>query len=119
MILVDSSVWIGHIASANPRLSSLLADRLVLTHPFVAGEVACGTMKRRVEILGHMGQLPEAPIAGHAEVMALVERQHLAGSGLGWVDVHLLASTLIGSASLWSADGALRRAAQRLKVALL
>ena len=116
MILVDSSVWIDHIVSANPRLSSLLNDRLVLSHPFVLGELACGSMKRPAEILGHIGQLPEAPIAGHREVMALVERQRLAGSGIGWVDAHLLASAMLASALLWAADRPLDRVARRLGI---
>lgn len=118
MILVDSSVWIDHFQSGNARLSALLQDHQVLMHPFVAGELACGVLPgHRAQVLAGLGELPQAPVAANAEVMELIERRSLSGTGVGWVDAHLLASALIGSVPLWSLDAALRRVARRLRVA--
>ena len=117
MILVDSSVWIDHFRRANARLSSLVRDHQVLAHRFVIGELACGTLPgRRAEVLAHLSRLPDAPIAAHHEVLALVERRGLAGSGIGWVDAHLLASALLASAPLWTLDRTLQRVASILSV---
>lgn len=117
MILVDSSVWIEHFRRANARLSSLVRDHQVLTHSFVIGELACGTLPgHRTEVLAHLSRLPGAPIAEHDEVMTLIERRGLAGSGIGWVDAHLLASALLASASLWTMDSTLQRVASMLGV---
>ena len=117
MILVDSSVWIDHFRRANARLSSLVRDHQVLAHRFVIGELACGTLPgRRAEVLAHLSRLPDAPIAAHNEVLALVERRGLAGSGIGWVDAHLLASALLASAPLWTLDRTLQRVASILSV---
>ena len=118
MILVDSSVWIDHFESGNAILSAMLEEHRVLMHPFVAGELAGGVLPgRRAEVLAGLRELPQAPVAEHAEVMHLIEGRKLSGSGVGWVDAHLLASALIGSVPLWSQDRALLRAAQRLQVA--
>lgn len=117
MILADSSVWVDHFRRANARLSSLIRDHQVLTHPFVLGELACGTLPgRRAKVLAHLGRLPAAPVAEHGEVMALLERRGLSGSGIGWIDAHLLASALLASASLWTLDRPLRRVASTLGV---
>jgi predicted nucleic acid-binding protein len=118
MILVDTSVWIGHFRSADARLSSLLEERRVLMHPFVLGELACGWLPgKRTEVLAGLGELPEAPMAANPEVLELIELRGLANTGVGWIDAHLLASALIGSVPLWSVDRGLVRAARRLEVA--
>lgn len=117
MILVDSSVWIEHFRRANARLSSLLRDHLVLRHPFVIGELACGTLPgRRAEALTYLRQLPGVPVAGHDEVTALVEGRSLMGTGIGWVDAHLLASCLLAHVPIWTLDKPLERQARRLGV---
>lgn len=110
MILVDSSVWFDHLRRADSDLSRLLAAGLVLCHPFVIGELACGHLRRCDVFLAELGALPVAPTASHVEAMALVEHHGLAGGGIGWTDVHLLASTLLARpAGLWTRDK--RRAA--------
>ena len=117
MILVETSVWIDHLRVADRQLAGLLLDEQVLCHPFVVGEIACGAMKRRAEILGLLQSLPPAPVVDFEEVLAFVEAHALMGSGLGWIDVHLLASARVAGERLWSRDQRLARAARRLGVA--
>ena len=113
-MLVDTSVWIDHFRRPNADLAWLLDEGRVSTHPFVIGELACGSLARRAEVLRLMSALPFAPVATHDEVMAFIERRRLHGAGLGWIDVHLLASARLAGQSLWSADRRLRTAALRL-----
>jgi predicted nucleic acid-binding protein len=116
MILVDTSVWIGHLRMGSERLKSLLYNEQVLCHPFVIGELACGTLHNRQEILSTWRALPEARIAEHDEVLRFVEACRLYGRGLGWVDASLLASTLLTGCTLWTLDKQLRKAAAALGV---
>jgi predicted nucleic acid-binding protein len=116
-MLVDTSVWINHFRRANPDLEHLLDQGDVLTHPFVIGELASGVLTKRSDILKHLAALPTALAAAHEEAMALVERHRLAGTGLGWIDVHLLASAKLSRLSLWIADRRLRQAAIDLGLA--
>ena len=116
MTLVDSSVWIDHWRRGNARLAAALEVGRVVAHPFVIGELACGTMPRRSSTLPLLEALPVVPTARHDEVMMLIERHNIAGTGLGWVDAHLLASATLSGTPLWTLDRALRRAAERLDV---
>ena len=105
MILVDSSVWIDHFRHPNDELAALLSSRVVMVHPFVVGELACGHLTQRNAVLTALARLPSAPVLDHGEVLALVERHRLMSRGIGWVDMHLLASTTVaGRVSLWSRD---------------
>ena len=113
-MLVDTSVWVNHFRAPNLDLEYLLDEGQVATHPFVIGELACGSLKRRAEVLRLIEALPFVPVVTHDEVLAFIERQRLHGSGLGWIDVHLLASARLGRHSLWSADRRLRETAVRL-----
>jgi hypothetical protein len=90
MILVDTSVWIEHFRTGSDRLRTLLLDEQVLCHPFVVGELACGTLQKRGEILKMLKPLPEAHLLDHEEVLGFVETRRLYGCGIGWVDAHLL-----------------------------
>ena len=112
MILVDTSVWIEHLRAGSDRLKSLLFDQQVLCHPFVIGELACGTLQKRREILTMLNALPEAHLLEHEEVMSFLETRHLYGRGIGWVDAHLLASTLLTGCVIWTFGKPLRRAEQ-------
>ena len=116
MILVDTSVWIEHLRRGSARLRSLLYDEQVLCHPFIVGELACGTLRNRQEILSRVRALPEARVAEQEEVLRFLEARRLYGRGLGWVDANLLTSTLLTRCSLWTHDKALRRAAAALGV---
>jgi predicted nucleic acid-binding protein len=114
MILIDTSVWINHLRKGNSRLTSLLSDAEVLCHPFVIGEIACGFLRDRQEILRHLAQLPVARVATDQEVLAFIESHRLYGRGLGWVDVHVLASARLTGVELWTLDTPLAAAARRL-----
>lgn len=116
MTLVDSSVWIDHWRRGNARLTTALGAGRVLAHPFVIGELACGSLPRRATTLHLLGRLPSAMVARNSEVMSLVESHGLAGRGLGWIDVHLLAAARLTRVPLWTLDKALRRAAEALDV---
>jgi predicted nucleic acid-binding protein len=117
MILVDSSIWIDHIRKEVPGLSVMLGLKHALTHPFVIGEVALGSFKNRQRILSDLADLPKATVADDSEVMSLIERQRLNGSGLGFVDCHVIASALMSGAELWSRDKKLAAVADRLGIA--
>lgn len=116
MILVDTSVWVHHLRTGSARLGVLLQDEQVLSHPFVVGELACGNLSNREEILGLLAALPETRVAEHHEILHLVESARLFGRGLGWVDAHLLASALISQCPLWTLDRPLQRAAATLRI---
>jgi len=117
MVLVDTSVWIDHLRSANARLGQLLDAGEVTVHPYVIGELACGPVTNRNEILALISALPARTAVSHAEFLHFVESYRLAGQGIGFVDVHLLASALLNSDFLWTRDRKLDAAACRLKVA--
>ena len=117
MILVDTSIWVDHLRVADRQLTGLLLEEGVLCHPFVVGELACGALRRRREILGLLQDLPQAPVVDQQEVLAFVDAHALMGSGLGWVDVHLLASAALAGQRLWTRDRRLAQAARRLGVA--
>jgi predicted nucleic acid-binding protein len=113
MILVDTSVWIDHLRRGEPTLAALLRDGQVLCHPAVVGEVGLGSLARPDEILRLLANLPKATLATHTEVMMFIDNHKLFGRGIGYVDAHLLAATVLaGDAALWSRDQPLRAAAQ-------
>ncbi len=116
MILVDTSVWIDHLRKGDHELRSLLNEGVVLCHPFVIGELACGNLKNRDEILSLLAALPAALLASHEEGLHLVADRKLAGKGLGWIDIHLLASALLSKCTLWTKGKALGATAGSLKI---
>lgn len=115
-VLVDSSIWVGHFRKTDTRLTGLLETEEVLAHPFVVGELACGHIRHREEIIELLLALPSATKAGDDEVLFLIEERGLMGLGLGLIDVHLLASCLTDRCQLWTADKALEAAASRMGV---
>jgi hypothetical protein len=118
MILVDTSVWVDHLRDGAPALAAVLEQGSVLMHPFVLGELACGNLKNRGEVLRLLGELPAAPMATDPEALNYIERRALMGRGIGYVDVHLLASVaLAGAARLWTRDKRLAAVAADLKLA--
>ncbi|WP_332693858.1 type II toxin-antitoxin system VapC family toxin [Bosea sp. (in: a-proteobacteria)] len=117
MIIPDTSIWIDHLRRSEERLIELLSGEQVLMHPFVTGEIALGSIARRSAVIEVLESLPQAPVAAHGEAMALIERERLHGLGVGYVDVHLLASARLAGASLWSRDQRLWSAAEKLGLA--
>jgi predicted nucleic acid-binding protein len=118
LILVDTSVWIDHLRQGDASLTGILQGGRVLSHPFVIGELATGNLRQRDKILHALQGLPRAVVAQDTEVMDLIERETLFGSGLGYIDVHLLASVRLSAAWLFTRDKRLHAAARRLSVAL-
>lgn len=115
MTLVDTSVWVDHLRGAETRLSPLLCDNQVLVHPMVVGELACGNLRNRDEVLSLLGGLPQAPVAADQEVLAFIEHHQLMGRGIGYIDAHLLAATaLVARAHIWTSDQRLMKAATDL-----
>jgi hypothetical protein len=119
VILVDTSVWIDHLRAGNRLLVELLEAGNVLVHPFVIGEIALGNLKQRELILGALADLPQAVVARDDEVMPFIEGSGLFGRGIGYLDVHLLASIRLTVGSLlWTHDRRLRDIAEQLGMAV-
>jgi predicted nucleic acid-binding protein len=117
MILADTSVWIDHFRRGSSVLGEALEREEVLTHPFVIGELACGNLKNRREVLGLLAALPSAVVANDEETLHFIEQRRLMGPGIGWVDVHLLASVIMTEAAqLWTRDKRLGAIATQLGI---
>lgn len=116
MTLVDTSVWVDHLRNGSSRLGQLLVDGEVSSHPFVIGELACGFLAKRAEILSLLDTLPKVVVADHSEVLRLLDAQRLYGRGLGWIDAHLLASALLTGTPIWTLDKPLARIAAAMGV---
>ena len=116
MVVVDTSVWVSHLRVGKPGLASLLEDAEVVCHPYVVGELACGNLKNRKDILSLLEALPVTPAITQDEFMHFLQAQKLAGKGLGFVDVHLLASACLSRMPIWTQDSKLRNCARELKL---
>ena len=116
MVLIDTSVWVAHLRNGGIGLEKLLNDADAACHPFVAGELACGNLANRTEILSLLQALPVAIQSEHDEVMRFIENYSLMGKGLGYVDVHLLASAKLSEMPLWTLDKRLHEAAAAIGV---
>lgn len=117
MILVDTSVWIDHLRKRESALIAALEAGLVLMHPFVVGELACGNLENRAELISLLRDLPPAPVAIDAEALGFIDRHQLMDRGMGYLDVHLLASAALArTALLWTRDKRLVAVAESLKL---
>ncbi|PIQ97139.1 MAG: VapC toxin family PIN domain ribonuclease [Nitrospinae bacterium CG11_big_fil_rev_8_21_14_0_20_56_8] len=114
MVLVDTSIWVSHLRKGEVRLEQLLDEGVVCCHPFVIGELACGNFQNRKNIVSLLQALPQTEMAGDEEVLTFIEQNQLLGQGIGYVDVHLLASAKLSRAALWTADKALLSSARKL-----
>ena len=112
MILVDTSVWVEHLRHGLPRLATLLQGGEVLINPWVIGELACGNLRNRQQILELLQGLPMATVASDAEVLLLIEGDRLMGRGIGYVDAHMLASARLSHCRLWTQDRRMAAVAQ-------
>lgn len=116
MVLVDTSVWVDHLRFGDPRMASLLEEGDVVCHPFIIGELACGHLPERSRTLRWIHDLPRTGTASQDEVMGLIEAHQLMSMGLGFIDVHLLASARLFGIPIWTRDAPFRKAADRLGV---
>ncbi len=116
MVLVDTSVWITHLRVGDRNLEKLLLETKVMCHPFVIGELACGNIKNRKEIISLLQDLPKASTISHEEFLYFIERHELIAIGIGFVDAHLLASFCLLETPLWTQDKKLRLAAKKLGI---
>jgi predicted nucleic acid-binding protein len=119
VILVDTCVWVDHLRAGNKALTDWLDTGMVLTHPFVIGELALGNLRQREMLLSALSDLPSASIATDAEILHFIGRHALFGRGIGYVDVHLLAGVrLTAGARLWTSDMRLHGVAAQLGLAV-
>ena len=115
-VLIDTSVWIDHFISPSPRLEVLVEQEQTLCHPLVLGELTCGNLKDRRHTLRWLKEMTPGVVVAHEEVEAMVDALELHGRGLGWIDVHLIASALLTGCSLYTYDRALVAAASELGI---
>lgn len=117
MVLVDTSVWVHHFRSSESQLISLLNNSEVMIHPFIIGELACGNLRNRREILSLLHALPSTTVLDSDDVLFFIEKNSLMGKGVGLIDVHLLAAAKLGNISLWTNDKNLATLAGKLNLA--
>jgi len=116
MILVDTSVWIDHLHHSDEDLKELLLSNQVCIHPFILGEISCGNISNRKEVLSLLRTLRSIDLALDEEVFILIEERKLFGKGLGFVDIHLLASAMIHQVPIWTRDKSLKQIAEELGI---
>jgi len=116
MILVDTSIWVSHLRQSSRQLEKLLMNAEVMCHPFIIGELACGNLKNRNEIISLLQSLPMAPTVEFDEFLFFIDRNHMMAKGVGFVDVHLLASAQLAGVLLWTADKKLKSSADQLEL---
>jgi len=116
MILVDTSIWVTHLRQGSRQLEKLLMDAEVMCHPFIIGELACGNLQNRNEIISLLQSLPMALTIEFDEFIFFIDRNQLMAKGVGFVDVHLLASAQLTGVPLWTADKRLKSAADQLEL---
>lgn len=114
MVIVDTSIWINHLRKGDKHLEKLLLDAEVICHEFVIGELACGNLKNRNEIISLLQSLPHPPTVNQHEFLYFIDKHQLMGRGIGFVDVHLLASAQLANVPLWTGDNRLKMTAKDL-----
>jgi predicted nucleic acid-binding protein len=119
MALVDTSVWIDHFYKKNDHLVNLLNEGKVYTHEYIAGEIACGNISNRDEIIYLLQALSYTLSISHEEILDFISNRHLYGKGLGYIDIHLLASSLISNVKLWTRDKKLNQVAKELNISYI
>ncbi|SSC68042.1 type II toxin-antitoxin system VapC family toxin [Ciceribacter selenitireducens] len=118
IVLADTSIWIDHLRSPDERLVALLEEGRILLHPFVIGEIALGTMPNYAFVLKRLALMPKALKASDDQLLHLIRRHRLNGVGIGYVDAHLIASTLLmAEGLLWTRDKRLHRTANAMGIA--
>jgi predicted nucleic acid-binding protein len=114
MIMVDTSIWISHFRKTEETLSDLLMRGMVTCHPYIIGEIACGNLRNRNEIMTLLQSLPMTIQAEHEEVLQFIEMNKIMGQGIGYIDAHLLVSAFLTKVSIWTFDKKLQKVARML-----
>jgi len=120
MVLVDTSVWIRFLANRAPyaiELDRLLGLDEVTGHELVYGELLIGDRGGRGKLLAAYEHMHQASVVPHPDVVAFVRHRNLHGRGVGWIDIHLLASAIVGRLQLWTADPRFAAVARDLGIA--
>ena len=117
-MVLDTSIWLAYFHHGNRAVARLLDRGQIQTHQLVIGELACGQFHQRREKFDLLGKLPCLPAVDHDEAIQFLEHHHLAGRGIGWIDVHLLASARLSGSELWTRDRHLAAAARSVNVKL-
>ncbi len=115
-VLVDTPVWIGHFTGRQPRFAERLIATPVRLHDFTLGELMLGSVSREAKVLSDLAKLPRIHALSHDEVVAFIRNRRLEGSGIGWVDAHLLAAADAEDAGIWTLDRALITAATKIGI---
>ncbi len=116
MILVDANIWIDHLRQHDPLLDDLIQSGGFWVHPYTIAEIGLGSLANRELVIDQLERMPTAPVAHHQDVMALISRNKIAGTGVGYVDCHLLASAVLNASKLWTRDRRLEKIAILLGV---
>ena len=119
MVLVDTSIWINHLRKGQPTLREMLIDGEVTCHPFIVGELACGNLSNRAEFFSLLQTLPMVPVADQAEVLYFIEKHNLMGKGVGFVDIHILASAHLAHMPIWTSDKRLQSITLGMNISFL
>jgi predicted nucleic acid-binding protein len=119
VILADTSIWVDYLRKGNPEMSKKLSHGLIVIHPFIVAEIALGSLRNRHKRLEELEALLEVTVANLGEVRHMIESRALYAQGIGLTDAHLLASCLMTPGTqLWTLDGALKKIAKALGIAL-
>ena len=116
MVLVDTPVWIDHFRNNNTQLIHLLNNGDVFCHPFIIGEIACGNIQNRIEILSLLQSLPQSLTIDHEEILIFIENNNIMGQGLGYIGITILASAILSGLSLWTLDKRLKTMAIKFDI---
>ena len=116
MVLVDTSVWVAHLRDGDSELATLLNNGMVLCHPLIIGELACGNLKDRAVILFFLKFLPRCIEAEHEEVLSFIENNRIMGKGIGYIDAQLVASAVLTGVPIWTLDKKLTQVADALHI---
>lgn len=116
MVLVDTSVWVEHLRKGNAELKTLLNRGEVICHPFIVGELACGSIKNRSEILSLLRSLPTSVQSENEEVLQFIETHDLMAKGAGYIDMHLSASAVLTGVTIWTFDKNLAKICELLNI---
>jgi len=114
LVLADTSIWVRHLRYGEKHLIKLLELGVIACHPFIIGELACGSLKNRQEIIQLLEDLPVVDVLEHSEVMIFIETNNLMSKGIGYVDTHLLGSSILSNIPLWTYDKSLDKVANSL-----